>query len=74
MWYEADFISSFSVMIAHKNHVNRIKPIHCCLPMEKVEPHMCKTLNDNVTLLCLSHSQDHFAVMEGNLETKMGSI
>ena len=70
-WYETDFISSFAALIAYKNHVGSIQFVHCLLQMEKVESQLCKRLKVNVKrVVSVFHGNDHFAVMESNLDTK----
>ena len=74
-WYETDFKSSFAALIAHKNHVGSIQLVRCLLPMAKVESQICKKLNFNVKrVVSVFHGNDHFAVMESNLDSNVITI
>ncbi len=65
------FISTFAAFIAHQNHVDRIKLVHCQHPNEILEEHLCKSLKPSADqLVSVFHGSHHFAVMEAQAREK----
>ena len=75
-WYDTDFISTFCSLVAHDAHTlpcnypttKKLEMIHIPYPDGIVREHNVKSLNaDKTHLICIAHSNDHYAVLEFDL-------